>query len=228
MKIESEVIDDLFYRFATKNKKMDRLQFEKALKVFYRIENCRPAMNLSEDGEDSKSVPKITLEEKVKCNLLARGFKNETLLNNRGLLGAAIDETININREDKMERRPRHIDYINSVGIACGIEDVLNDTKQYSRAQDRYIDYLESIIKKTAEGNKESGKSRLKIDLPMELWMRLMNLLDSLENKRIEVTLSEFINEKVNSDHKVKVLAEQIELMQKKVSRVKELLIHGE
>jgi len=34
------------------------------------------------------------IEEKVKSNLLARGFKNDALLNNRGLIGATIDETI--------------------------------------------------------------------------------------------------------------------------------------
>ncbi len=36
----------------------------------------------------------MNIEEKVKSNLLARGFKNETMLNNRGLIGATIDETI--------------------------------------------------------------------------------------------------------------------------------------
>jgi len=36
----------------------------------------------------------MELEEKVKLQLLARGFTKELLLNNRGLIGAAIDETI--------------------------------------------------------------------------------------------------------------------------------------
>ena len=36
----------------------------------------------------------MNIEEKVKMNLLIRGFNNNTQLNNRGLIGATIDETI--------------------------------------------------------------------------------------------------------------------------------------
>lgn len=36
----------------------------------------------------------MKIDEKVMNNLIARGFKNETILNNRGLIGARIDETI--------------------------------------------------------------------------------------------------------------------------------------
>lgn len=36
----------------------------------------------------------MNIEEKVKMNLLTRGFDNNTQLNNRGLIGATIDETI--------------------------------------------------------------------------------------------------------------------------------------
>jgi citrate lyase gamma subunit len=36
----------------------------------------------------------MNIEEKVKMNLLKRGFDNNTQLNNRGLIGATIDETI--------------------------------------------------------------------------------------------------------------------------------------
>ena len=36
----------------------------------------------------------MNIEEKVKMNLLIRGFDNKTQLNNRGLIGATIDETI--------------------------------------------------------------------------------------------------------------------------------------
>jgi len=35
----------------------------------------------------------MNVEEKVKAKLLSRGFKKEQLLNNRGLIGAIIDET---------------------------------------------------------------------------------------------------------------------------------------
>lgn len=36
----------------------------------------------------------MNIEEKVKANLLVRGFDNKTQLNNRGLIEATIDETI--------------------------------------------------------------------------------------------------------------------------------------
>ena len=36
----------------------------------------------------------MNIEEKVKMNLLTRGFDNKTQLNNRGLIGATVDETI--------------------------------------------------------------------------------------------------------------------------------------
>ena len=36
----------------------------------------------------------MDIEEKVKTKLLMRGFSKETLLNNRGLIGAATDETV--------------------------------------------------------------------------------------------------------------------------------------
>jgi hypothetical protein len=36
----------------------------------------------------------MTIEEKIRINLLARGFESDTLQNNRGLIGATIDETI--------------------------------------------------------------------------------------------------------------------------------------
>lgn len=36
----------------------------------------------------------MNIEEKVKTNLLTRGFDNKTMLNNRGLIGATIDEAI--------------------------------------------------------------------------------------------------------------------------------------
>ena len=36
----------------------------------------------------------MNIEEKVKLNLLARGFDEDRQLNNRGLIGATIDETI--------------------------------------------------------------------------------------------------------------------------------------
>lgn len=36
----------------------------------------------------------MDIEQKIKTKLLSRGFSKETLLNNRGLIGATIDETI--------------------------------------------------------------------------------------------------------------------------------------
>lgn len=34
------------------------------------------------------------IEAKIKWRLVSRGFGNETLLNNRGLIGAVIEETL--------------------------------------------------------------------------------------------------------------------------------------
>ena len=36
----------------------------------------------------------MDFEQKIKTKLLIRGFSNKTLLNNRGLIGAVIDETV--------------------------------------------------------------------------------------------------------------------------------------
>jgi hypothetical protein len=36
----------------------------------------------------------MNIEEKVRSNLFARGFNDKTMLNNRGLISAVIDETI--------------------------------------------------------------------------------------------------------------------------------------
>jgi hypothetical protein len=36
----------------------------------------------------------MNIEEKVKMNLMVRGFNSNTQLNNRGLIAATIDETI--------------------------------------------------------------------------------------------------------------------------------------
>jgi len=45
-------------------------------------------------GEESKWDKNPKLEDVIKSKLLIRGFKNEDLLNNRGLIGATIDETV--------------------------------------------------------------------------------------------------------------------------------------
>ena len=39
-------------------------------------------------------INNIDIEKKVKTELLLRGFSNDNLVNNRGLIGAVIDETI--------------------------------------------------------------------------------------------------------------------------------------
>ena len=36
----------------------------------------------------------MNIEEKVKMNLMVRGFDSNTQLNNRGLIGATIDDNI--------------------------------------------------------------------------------------------------------------------------------------
>ena len=39
-------------------------------------------------------INNMDIEKKVKTELLLRGFSNDNLINNRGLIGAVIDETI--------------------------------------------------------------------------------------------------------------------------------------
>lgn len=56
----------------------------------------------------------MNIEEKVKINLLARGFKNKTMLNNRGLIEATIDETIL-----EVVKNLRIADVISSGKLAC-------------------------------------------------------------------------------------------------------------
>lgn len=45
-------------------------------------------------SEESKWDKNPKLEDIIKSKLIIRGFKNEDLLNNRGLIGATIDETV--------------------------------------------------------------------------------------------------------------------------------------
>lgn len=56
----------------------------------------------------------MNIEEKVKMNLLIRGFDNKTQLNNRGLIGATIDETIL-----EVVKNLRIADVISSGKFAC-------------------------------------------------------------------------------------------------------------
>nr|AKH47492.1 hypothetical protein [uncultured marine virus] len=61
----------------------------------------------------------MNIEEKVKMNLMVRGFDSNTQLNNRGLIGATIDETIlevvkNLNIDNVSNRRELLIDFARS------------------------------------------------------------------------------------------------------------------
>jgi hypothetical protein len=67
----------------------------------------------------------MNIEEKVKINLLARGFDNKTQLNNRGLIGATIDETIL-----EIVKNLRIADVIKSVCPSCGSLDITIDKEK--------------------------------------------------------------------------------------------------
>ena len=61
----------------------------------------------------------MNIEEKVKMTLMVRGFDSNTQLNNRGLMGATIDETIlevvkNLNIDNVSNRRELLIDFARS------------------------------------------------------------------------------------------------------------------
>lgn len=102
------------------------------------------------------------IEQKIKEALLIRGFKNETILNNRGLIGAVIDETIL-----KTVKNTVALDSINSrlidkvtvknlglafrmVGISCNEETI-----------DKVIDLVELIEDK---GDDTSMKDICKLE----------------------------------------------------------------
>ncbi len=79
----------------------------------------------------------MNIEEKVKMNLMVRGFDLNTQLNNRGLIGATIDETIlevvkNLNIDNVSNRRKLLIDFARSFKyrgegfLDCQIESVVN------------------------------------------------------------------------------------------------------
>lgn len=62
----------------------------------------------------------MNIEEKVKMNLIVRGFDSNTQLNNRGLIGATIDETIlevvkNLNIDNVSNRRELLIKFANMI-----------------------------------------------------------------------------------------------------------------
>lgn len=76
----------------------------------------------------------MNFEEKIKIQLLARGFGNETILNNRGLIGAVIDETIlemskNIESTSINERLKNQL-FIGKVVDEIGLEKTIKLLKE--------------------------------------------------------------------------------------------------
>lgn len=79
----------------------------------------------------------MNIEEKVKANLLVRGFDNKTQLNNRGLIGATIDETIlevvkNLRIADVSNQREQLIAYELKLWI--------NPTKEQIEIAEKIVD----------------------------------------------------------------------------------------
>lgn len=72
----------------------------------------------------------MDIEQKVKSKLLMRGFSKETILNNRGLIGATIDETI--------------LEVVKNLGIA----NVSNcaDLKQELKVTDKLLNEMQRVL----------------------------------------------------------------------------------
>ena len=71
----------------------------------------------------------MNIEEKVKQQLLIRGFSKEQLLNNRGLIGAAIDEAVlivvkNLAIHDVRESEVNDFKEHEKTCDVCGSEDI--------------------------------------------------------------------------------------------------------
>ena len=54
----------------------------------------RSGVDITNTTDLKQKLNNMNIEDNIKSNLLIRGFSNDTLLNNRGLIGATIDETI--------------------------------------------------------------------------------------------------------------------------------------
>jgi hypothetical protein len=64
----------------------------------------------------------MTEENKIRDRLLSRGFSRKTLLNNRGLIGAVIEETFMVLTEiENIKTYKDVIEYLGEDGICDGI-----------------------------------------------------------------------------------------------------------
>ena len=61
----------------------------KSIKVFESLDTFKNYLD-----EEFKNKYKMDLEDKINQKLLMRGFTEKALLNNRGIIGATIDETV--------------------------------------------------------------------------------------------------------------------------------------
>jgi len=55
-------------------------------------------------SKEEKSISSLTVEDKINTQLTLRGFSQDTILNNRGLIGAVIDETILLVNKNLIEK----------------------------------------------------------------------------------------------------------------------------
>jgi serine protease inhibitor len=62
------------------------------------------------------------------------------------------------------------------------------------------------------------------MNITQERYERVMNLLDNIEHKRVEITFNQFTKDKMDNDYKIAKLIEQIEIMQKTATEIKHTL----
>ena len=83
----------------------------------------------------------MDIETKVKTALLIRGFDNEKMLNNRGLIGATIDETVlavvkNLGIANVSQQRELLIDFMKSLN---GMEKHLINKGEFESVANRFL-----------------------------------------------------------------------------------------
>ncbi len=83
----------------------------------------------------------MDIETKVKTALLIRGFDNEKMLNNRGLIGATIDETVlavvkNLGIANVSQQRELLIDFMKSLN---GMKKHLINKGEFESVANRFL-----------------------------------------------------------------------------------------
>ncbi len=94
-----------------------------------------------------------------------------------------------------------------------------HDAKAFIEDLDNIASQLEPLVMQ-----KTAGIDPVIMNITQERYERVMNLLDNIEHKKMEITFNQFIKDKMDGDYKIAKLIEQIEIMQKTASDIKHTL----